>query len=177
MINQNHSITIDLNPVLEGYCRWIFEMPKRCDIKVNQNHDIGKHICSSFQVGRSHDPRPVLINPVTFILPITEHNHYIFKTKPIHVNKFYESQIVNYIDAYFGIWVREKFELGYLMDQDQRAIIEAILTIINVRNNADNYEMVKKRDYRVQKKKEQIRFEMLLNCSISSKNKIISGRV
>lgn len=162
-MSSNPTITINLNPVLEGYCRWIFDCVNRKNpIKLTRDHEIGKHIYSKVRTSRRPSPRPCKINPVSFILPITENNVYEFKTKHVYVNGFDEEQIIDFIDADFRAWCKAKFEIGYFRNFEQRQIVEGILRGLSVRNNADNFEMVKKNDYRNTRRKEVKRFELLL---------------
>lgn len=162
MNERNPTITINLSPVLEGYCRWVFKASKKNEIKITLNHRIGKHIYSKVQTGRNPDPRTFYSNPVLFALPVTQANSYEFRNKKVYVNSFSEEQINLFIEADFDQWCRHKFEIGYFLNFSQKEIIVAILRIINVRNNNDNFEMIKKKDYRNRRKEEQIRFELLL---------------
>ena len=54
----------------------------------------------------------------------------------------------SYIEASFRIRVREYFVAGYEKGHKQDRIIRAFLMAYNIKNNAINYDAVKKFDYR-----------------------------
>ena len=60
--------------------------------------------------------------------------------------------IQDYIEASFRIRVREYFVAGYEKGYKQDRIVRAFLMAYNIKNNAINYDTVKKIDYRNRKK-------------------------
>ncbi|MDA3867746.1 MAG: hypothetical protein PF489_13510 [Salinivirgaceae bacterium] len=157
-------VKICLIPVLEAYCRYVFETPPDQDVIVlNQRRDIGLFIPSHIQISELPVHRPFHPNQVTFILPVTKSNHYALKYRFFHVSTWAEEKIQNFIEAEFKQWVRLKFEYGYEKKLSQEEIIDAILRGLNVRNSAVNFDTIKKIDYRNRRLKERKRFEMLLN--------------
>jgi hypothetical protein len=164
-MSSNPTITINLNPVLEAYCRWVFES-KTDEIVINRRHHVGKHIYSLVMPTDRPQPRPEKKHPVTFILPLTEYGKDELRTNYLSIHAWAEEKILDYIDSDFRLWVRNRFEIGYYKKCEQREIVEAILRGLNLRNNTDNFDMIKKIDYRNRRKKEEIRFEALLSYSV-----------
>lgn len=156
-------IKICLNPVLEAYCRYVFETPtSQSEIILNRRRDIGLFIPSHIIISELPVHRPFHPNQVTFILPVTKANYYALKYRFFHVSTWAEEKIQNFIEAEFRQWVRFKFETGYENGFSQEEIVDAILRGLNVRNSAVNFDMIKKIDYRNRRLKEQRRFEKLL---------------
>lgn len=161
------SITIDLNPVLEAYCRWKFANENNSGpIRITRKEDIGKIIYSNISFSDHYEPNLEMINPVTFILPQTENGKYILKKNYLSLDSFGKEKIKDFIDSEFRIWIKRCFENGYDFKFEQREIIEAILRGLNVRNNSDNYEMIKKIDYRKKRSREEKRFKYILTSCI-----------
>lgn len=159
------SIKINLNPVLEAYCRWVFECPdNNGPITIHRRADIGKHIYSHVQSRNKNIQRPEKNHFVTFILPLTEFGKDELRTRKryLTVDAWSEEKIRDYIDSDFRAWVRERFEIGYFKNVEQTKIIDTILRGLSLRNNSDFFDMIKKIDYRNRRKKEEIRFESLL---------------
>lgn len=160
-------ITIDLEPILESFCRYIFYVPPaQKEIIVSRNHDIGKLIHSNIITNDLPVKRPCLTHPVTFILPVNKVNHKSIRFHFLSVSNWGEQKIQDGIKYEYRAWVKRKFERGYEMEMSQEKIIEAILRGLNVRNNAANFDAVKKIDYRNRRKAEEKRFELLLISDI-----------
>jgi hypothetical protein len=161
-------ITVNLSPVLEAYCRWIFKTPENeKSIMISRRHDVGKHIFS--HVMKSEFPvkkRPIKegYRLVTFILPVPDNSGYQLNNHYLYIDDLVDMQINDFIKADFNAWCREKFERGYNFGWLQESTIKAILRGLNLRNNIENKEAVKKNDYRCRKKKEEERFKMLLEA-------------
>lgn len=79
-------ITIELSPILEAYCRWIFEAPSSGPIKITNHHEIGQHIFSNVKPSGSLNVSPRNSNPVTFILPLTEKSKDYLKSNFLKVD-------------------------------------------------------------------------------------------
>lgn len=166
MNSNSPSINITLNPILEAYCRWIFEADSKGPIKINRKHEIGQHIFANVLPGDKSVSRPRQNNQVTFILPLTEISKDYLRSNFLKVDAWAEERIRDFINSNFRAWIRARFELGYSKRLDQKLIIEAILRGLNLRNNSDNFDMIKKIDYRNRRRKEEIRFEALLKNSL-----------
>ena len=162
----NPTINITLNPILEAYCRWVFEAGNKGPIKITRHHEIGQHIFANVSPGNKPNVRPVQNNQVTFILPLTESSKDYLRSNFLKTDAWQEEKIRDYIDSIFRAWVRERFEIGYYKRLDQKQIVEAIIRGLNLRNNTDNFDMIKKLDYRNRRRKEEIRFEALLTFSL-----------
>lgn len=163
-------IKLSLNPLHEAYCRFIFNSHNNREyIIMSRRHDLGKLIFSHIMSGDFSCSRPVLENAVTFILPIPSNEHgYWLNYRFIYFPRWAEEKINDAIDYDFRCWVKERFRIGYEEEgMDQRTIINAILRGLNVRNNAANFDMIKKIDYRNRRKKEEIQFKRLLTLEKS----------
>jgi len=158
-------VTISLKPHLADYCRYLFETTTDGAIILRRNHDFGKHIPSFVQVCETPVRRPLISNPVTFILPITKSNHYALTHSFYYVSKWGEERIHDYIEAEFKREVRNFFEIGYEQRYTQKEICEAILKGFNLQNNALNFEAIKKIDYRNRQKKIKKRF-LNIQCAV-----------
>lgn len=160
-------ISISLDPVLEAFCRYIFKTPSdQKQVIVCRNLDIGKLIHSNVITSELPVRRPFDINPVTFILPVNRVNHYIIKFHFLTVSPWGEQKIQDGIEYEFRRWVDNKFYKGYKKRYTQKQIVDAILRGLNVRNNAANFDAIKKIDYRNGRKEEEKRFETLLLTEI-----------
>jgi len=160
------SITIDLKPHLEAYCRMLFNAPIRQKrIILHRKHHIGKLIFGHIYAADIRVPRPMMDNPVTFVLPTprTEMG-YILQYRNIYFPVWCQDLISDCIEADFRLWMRERFYIGYERKHwGQQRIICAILRRINLRNNAVNFDMVKKNDYRKRRELEENDADELCN--------------
>lgn len=158
------TVTIDLPPVLEAYCRWVFQTPSdQKNITLTRTNCVGKHIFSKIISSRVPIKKnPERKNPVTFILPTTDNAYLALKSHFVYVDDFATMQIVDFVDANFDFWVKRRFETGYEHGWSQDEIINAILRGLNVRSNTVNYDAIKKNDYRNRRKKDEKRFDKLL---------------
>jgi len=160
-------ITISLDPVLEAFCRYIFKTPaNQKQIIISRFHDIGKLIHSNVITSDLPVRRPFDINPVIFILPVNKVNHHAIRFHFLTVSNWGEQKIQDGIEYEFGKWVSQKFENGYKRHHQQKDIVEAILRGLNVRNNAANFDSIKKKDYRHTRKEEEKLFKTLLLAEI-----------
>lgn len=160
-------ITISLDPVLEAFCRYIFKTPpNQKQIIVSRCQDIGKLIHSNVITSDLPVRRPFDINPVTFIIPVNKVNHHAVSFNFLKISNWGEQKIQDGIEYEFRRWVNLKFENGYRKHHQQKDIVEAILRGLNVRNNAANFDAIKKIDYRHTRKEEEKRFKSLLLAEI-----------
>ena len=166
-LNTKPQITISLDPVLEAFCRYTFKTPAaQKQITVCRNHDIGKLIHSNVITSDLPVRRPFDINPVTFILPVNRVNHHAISFHFLKISNWGEQKIQDGIEYEFRRWVDKKFADGYKKKYHQIEIVEAILRGLNVRNNAANFDAIKKIDYRSSRKEEEKRFNLLLLAEI-----------
>lgn len=157
-------ITISLPPLLEAYCRFIFNTPpEQKEIIVSRNHDIGKLIHSNVITSDMPVRRPLFDHPVTFILPVNKVNHHGISFHFLKVSNWGEQKIIDGIDYEYRKWVERCFEIGYQKRWDQKQIIDALLRGLNIRNNVANFDAMKKYDYRNRKKNDEKRFVELLS--------------
>lgn len=159
-------IILDLPPVLEAFCRHVFGTPSaEKHIITRRSHAVGQIIFSKFSVSYTPVKPSFRNNPVRFILPINQKTHFRINNHFLYVDNLAQEQIREEIDYQFGKWVQKRFERGYELNYDQKTIIEAILRGLNLRNNAANFDAIKKNDYRNRRKAEEKRFqELLKNC-------------
>jgi len=163
-------VTIQLDPVLEAYCRFIFKTPPRHlqeEIIISRHHDIGKLIHSNIIAKDLPVRRPFIENPVTFILPVNYKNQQALKDHFLYVSNWGSQKIADGIEYEFKSWVRQRFEIGYIKKKlNKTEIIETILRGLNLRNNSANFDTIKKIDYRNRRRIEEKRFEDLLSDCI-----------
>lgn len=156
-------ITINLDPVLEAYCRFIFKTPKnQKEILLNRGKREGQAIYSKVRPVEFPKPRPFIENPVVFILPITKNNHHILRYRYYAVSKMEEEQIQDELTVLMNIFLHKFFMEGERRKFSQDKIVSAILRGLNMRKNAVNYDAIKKFDYRHRRKMEQETFKELL---------------
>ncbi len=157
-------IIIDLDPVLEAYCRYVFSTPpNQKEIVVSRHHDIGKLIHSNIIASDLPIRRPFLKNSVIFILPVNYKNQHAMKNHFLAVSNWGEQKISDGIEFEFRSWVKQRFEIGYNEKRmDRKDIIDAILRGLNLRNNAANFDTIKKIDYRNRRRIEEKRFNSLI---------------
>lgn len=156
-------VAVELTPILEAFCRFIFNTPEsQNEIVISRVHDIGKLIHSNIQANELPQKRPCMDNPVTFILPTNQDNHHAITSHFISVSSWGRQKIKDGIEYEYKKWVERRFEIGYLKRYNQKDIIYAILRALNVRNNVVNFDAIKKIDYRNRRKVEEKRFFELL---------------
>jgi hypothetical protein len=162
------TVTFNLEPIHINFCRYIFNTPhNQRHILLRRNEDIGKLIFSHIQTGDFRNTRPLINSPVTFILPNPNNDNWI-RYRYLFIPKWVESKITDGIDYEFKNWVREKFRIGYEQNWEQKTIVNAILRGLNVRNNAINFDTIKKIDYRNRRKTEEKRFRKLYLAELES---------
>lgn len=147
-MNVRPTITISLLPHLADFLRKEFSVTKTDEIIITRRKDIGRMISSQILSSELPVNRPFIDNAVKLILPITESNYYILNGRFLWISQWGEEKIRDYIDCEFRRRVRDMFELGYKKHYPQKQIIEGILQGYNLRNNALNFDMIKKIDYR-----------------------------
>jgi len=152
------TITISLKPHLADFCRYLFNETKEGAIILTRHHDFGKQISSVVQPCELPVRRPLRPNPITFVLPVTRNNHYALSNSFCMVSKWGEEKIQDYIETEFKRKVRDLFEAGYSKNYLQKEIVESILQGFNIKNNALNFEAIKKSDTRKREKRKSLIF-------------------
>lgn len=156
-------VTISLEPILEAYLRFIFKTPDDQEaITINLQKDLGKLIYSHVHSAHCFRKGPSIPKPVTVILPITEKNSYSILSGFLYVDAWGLEKIKSGVEYEYRKWIERRFEIGYRKKHKQKAIIEAVLRGLNVRNNCANFDAIKQIDFRKRQKEEELRFESLL---------------
>lgn len=147
------SVTIDLAPHLHDYLYHEFKCDRKANgVMLNTVHDIGKMIEAMVTVSDRPPRLPLKENPITIYLPIQNWNHRILAENFIFVPEWKQCQLQEYIEASYRIKIREYFIAGYEKGYKQDKIVRAFLMAYNIKNNAINFDAVKKYDYRNRKK-------------------------
>lgn len=147
-MNIRPSIIISIEPHLADFLRREFFVNKNGEVLLSRRNDIGKMIASVVLTSDLPVKRPFCKHPLTLILPVTKNNHYVLSTRYLHVSQWGEEKIQDFVSSEFRRRVRDMFELGYKKHYPQKQIIEGILRGYNLRDNALNFDMIKKIDYR-----------------------------
>lgn len=143
------NVIIELQPYLHDYLYHEFGCPRSEDgVTVTSVNDIGKFIQAMVTVADRPPKLPIKDNPITLYLPVKEWNHYILQENFIFIPEWKQRMLQEYIEASFRIRIREYFVAGYEKGFKQDKILRAFLQAYNIKNNALNYDAVKKYDYR-----------------------------
>lgn len=154
-------LTISLKPHLADFCRHEMRQDKEGNIILSRKTDIGKYIYSNIVTADTPVKGLPVSDPVNFLVPVTGANQYVMKYRFVHVSRWGEEKIQDYIEAEFNLRMRLLFEIGYRKNYTQKQIVESILQGYNIKNTALNYEAVKKSDYRNNRKNRKIIFDDL----------------
>lgn len=167
-LSSKPQVTINLDPVLEAYCRAVFKTPrKQNEIIINRGKREGQAIYSKIFPVKFPPRRPLADNPVTFILPITKNNQHVLQFNFYKIDKMGEEQIADDLSVLMDKWLFRFFQRGYARKYKQDDIITAVLRILNLRKNAVNYDAIKKFDYRQRRRSEEQMIDELLTASDS----------
>lgn len=143
------NVIIDLPLHLHDYMYHEFGCNKSEEgVLISSANDIGKYIQAMVTVADRPPKQPIKDNPITILLPIQEWNHFILQENFIYIPEWKQRMIQDYIEASFRIRIREYFVAGYEKGYQQDKIIKAFLMSYAIKNNAINYDAVKKYDYR-----------------------------
>lgn len=142
------SITIELKKYLHDFLLHDFKTDAGGAIILHKRNDIGLYIDSMWCVSDLPVKSPERKNPVRFLLPLSEENHYVLKYNFLYVPAWKERQICEYLETEFRRRVRDFFTTGYEKKFKQKDIIEAFLKHYGFKNNAINFDQIKKLDYR-----------------------------
>jgi len=166
-LERKPAITVDLPPHLEAYCRMLFKsQPRQSRIILSRRHHIGKLIFGHIMAADFKVSIPSgMHNPVTFILPQPSSElGYFLQYRVIYFPGWCNDLVRDAIEADFRLWLRERFWIGYEQKGwEQQRIVNAILRRMNLRNNAVNFDMLKKIDYRNRREREEKDADELCN--------------
>lgn len=148
-INMKDRITINisLEPHLQDFLRHEFKCDNDGTIVVTKRENIGLYLLSMWTITEFPVKRKYKY-PCVIALPFRRDNHYILSRNFIYVPVWREKLISNYIEAEFRLRVREFFTIGYEKKFQQKHIIDGFLQAYNIKNNALNYDRIKKLDFR-----------------------------
>ena len=164
-------ITIDIPKAIEAYLRWLFKTPpNQKEIIISRRYPEGKAIYSKIMPVEYPVNRPVQDNPVVFILPLTKMNKHVLSFRYYTISIMAQEQLNDDLDVLFHIWLNDKFDTGYkIKNWSQELIVSTVLRGLNLRENAANYETIKKYDYRKQCRDEKKRFADLVSLELSTR--------
>jgi hypothetical protein len=156
-------VSVQLDPVHEAYCRYIFSTPrKQKEIVVRRTHPVGQRLTSITDKCRFLPKNPDTKKTVVFILPTDKVNKYHIKRNFLKVAEWEKQKFNDFVRSEFNLWVREEFYRGYeIFKWDQKTIVAAICRKLNTRNNAVNSETITKNDYRHRTNIEEYRAKLL----------------
>ena len=144
-------VTIELAPYLQDYLYHEFAKTDDGDgVQITSANDMGKFIQAMVTLSDRPPHQELKENPITLFLPIQEWNHHLLRENFIYIPEWKQRMLQEYIEASFRIKVREYFVVGYEKGFKQDKIIRAFLYAYNIKNNALNYETIKKYDYRTE---------------------------
>lgn len=143
------NVKIELQPYLHDYLYHDFGCSRQDDgVQISSGNDMGKFIQAMVTISDRPPKQPIKDNPITLYLPIQEWNHFVLQENFIYIPEWKQRMLQEYIEASFRLRIREYFVAGYEKGYKQDKIIRAFLLAYNIKNNALNYDAVKKYDYR-----------------------------
>ena len=159
-------VSIDLPLYLNAYCRFVFNTPvDDAKIAISRAHDIGKLIHSNVQTCEFPVKRKFEGDTI-FLLPVNQENAYPMRSNFLTLTTWGRQKIKDGLEYEYRKWVDRRFELGYKKGYAQKEIVYAILRALNIRDNAVNFDAIKKIDYRNRRKRSEDRFLDLLDDDI-----------
>lgn len=141
-------ITINLDKHLHDFLYHEFKTDECGAFILTKRSDICLYIDSMWVVSDRPVKKTEMESPVTFILPLSDINHRILREHFIYVPSWKEQQIQQFIESEFRRRVKDYFCIGYQKGYKQKRIIEAFLENYGMKNNAINFDQIKKFDYR-----------------------------
>ncbi|MBP1593031.1 MAG: hypothetical protein H6Q12_49 [Bacteroidetes bacterium] len=151
-MEQRPHVIIELSPLLQDFLYKEFECKEKGTISLNTRNEIGKYINSMITVSPTPPRIPCSNETITIILPIQEWNHFVLSGNFITIVSWKEQMIREYLDALYRLRIREFFNVGYEKGMNQDRLIKAFLELYGSKNNAANYDTIKKIDFRNRKK-------------------------
>ncbi len=151
-MEQRPHVFIELSPLLQDFLYKEFECKEKGSISLNTRNEIGKFINSMITVSPTPPRIPCGDEMITILLPIQEWNHFVLSGNFITIVSWKEQMIREYLDALYRLRIREFFNVGYEKGMNQDRLIKAFLELYGSKNNAANYDTIKKIDFRNRKK-------------------------
>jgi len=143
------TVTIDLPPILEAYCRFALKIPVDQEVITgSRTNDIGKAINGFLTKTKLKETLPIIENPVIFTIPETRYNKCSLESNYFYITAEDQQQIKDVIEVLFNKWIDVFFRDGYKLNFSQLDIIKSVLYTLNMRMTTVNFENIKKRDYR-----------------------------
>ncbi|MDR0939941.1 MAG: transcriptional regulator [Mediterranea sp.] len=143
------NVTIELPPHLHDYLYHEFGCPRGGEgVQVSSANDIGKFIQAMVTISDRPPKQALKDHPITLLLPVQEWNHRVLTENFICIPEWKQRMLADYIEASFRLRIREYFVAGYERGYRQNKIVEGFLMAYDIKNNAINYDAVKKYDYR-----------------------------
>lgn len=145
----NPEIVLDLPDHLIDFLYHEFaECKKSGSILLNTRNNLGKYIDSMWEEYQYPvKPDPVK-NPVRIKLPIRSYNYSTFAFRFVHVPTYKQIMIENHLQACFELRRERFFYVGYLRGYKLNTIIEAFMKCYGIKKNSQNFDQLKKFDYR-----------------------------
>lgn len=161
-------VIVDLPPLLEAYCRFVFQTPPNQEtIVVSRKNVIGKAVNGFIEKTSDRTGQQNFVNPVVFAVPETDLNKYSLSTKFIYMRAEENEAFTDRVETLYSGWIENLFREGYAMNLDQISIIECVLDILNVRLNVATFDQIKKYDYRNRRRLVHERAKILLMQRVS----------
>jgi len=142
---------LQLNTYQEATLRKSFEQPAG-PIRINRENSIGKFICSQVRFVKQIP----IIEPdaIEILLPKFEFSNPAYNYATIY--KEGQKNIADYLQATFDINIELFFVKGYRLGYLQKDIVESFMAYYNIPITIQNFEMIKKRDFRKRKNVKKI---------------------
>ncbi|KAA6326469.1 hypothetical protein EZS27_024425 [termite gut metagenome] len=158
------NVIIELDAYLHDFLYHEFGCDKQNDgVIITVSNDIGMIIQSMIEFSNIPKQQEIKDNPIKLYLPVQEWNHFIYKRNFLYVPVWKQRMIQDYLKSLFRLRIKEYFTEGYAKGFKQEQILQAFLVAYNIKNNALNYDTIKKYDYRNRKKiKEEVNREIQL---------------
>ena len=146
-------IFIEIEPHLADFLRHEFMQCKKSDaLVVDGTNEIGMLIQAFVTVSDRPRKQEITENSIALELPTQSWNHAIFEENFVYIPRWKQKQLNLFIEATFRLRIKEFFQVGYEKGFKQDMIVRAFLENYNIKNNALNYDTIKKYDYRNRRK-------------------------
>jgi hypothetical protein len=166
-IEEKPNVVIELEPYLHDFLYHEFGCNKKNDgVIITVSNDAGRFIQSMIEFSNIPKQQEIKEHPIKLYLPVQGWNHFVYQRNFLYVPVWKQKMIQDYIESSFRLRIREYFEEGYGKGFKQEQILQAFLNSYNIKENATNYDAIKKYDYRCRQKirKEVSKEIQLSNC-------------
>jgi hypothetical protein len=152
MRRNNPEVVIDLPDHLIDFLYHEFGETPEGAILLDTRNDFGKYINSMWEPSEYPVKSTKATNPCRISLPIRQYSHYLFKTTYIHIPEYKHKMLIDHIKGEFELRRKEYFHVGYQKGYKQNLIIEAFMKAYGIKKNSQNFDQIKKLDYRNREK-------------------------